>query len=123
MAGGRNLGLTRDTGLRRHAGYGGFVLHRVSGVALAMFIPAHLYVLSLAIDQGQQLDQFLRWAEQPMVKVAESALVVLLALHLFGGVRLLALEFAGWQGRVVSVMVIGIGGALALGALFLFLSA
>lgn len=68
--------------------------HRLSGVALALFLPAHFWVLSRAL----QLDAFLAWTEQPAVKAAEWGLVTLLALHLAGGLRVLALEFLPWRG-------------------------
>ncbi len=41
----------------------------------------------------------LRWAENPMVKLAEIGLVFLLAVHVFGGLRLLALELLPWSPR------------------------
>jgi fumarate reductase subunit D len=68
-------------------------VHRVSGIALALFLPAHFWVLG----QGLEMDGFLRWTEQPLVKVAEWGLVVLLAAHLGGGLRVLALEFLPWR--------------------------
>ncbi len=33
---------------RHHPGYGAFVAHRVSGVLLALFLPAHFLVLALS---------------------------------------------------------------------------
>lgn len=74
-----------------------FILHRLSGIALAIFLPAHFYILGLALNQPESLDSMLHWAEQPLVKFAEVGLVFLLAVHLFGGLRLLALEFLPWQ--------------------------
>jgi len=68
-------------------------VHRVSGIALALFLPAHFWVLG----QGLEMDGFLRWTEQPLVKAAEWGLVVLLAAHLGGGLRVLALEFLPWR--------------------------
>jgi fumarate reductase subunit D len=68
-------------------------VHRVSGIALALFLPAHFWVLG----QGLEMDGVLRWTEQPLVKVAEWGLVVLLAAHLGGGLRVLALEFLPWR--------------------------
>lgn len=68
-------------------------VHRVSGIALALFLPAHFWVLG----QGLAMDAFLQWTEQPLVKVAEWGLVVLLAAHLGGGLRVLALEFLPWR--------------------------
>ena len=68
-------------------------VHRVSGIALALFLPAHFWVLG----QGLAMDAFLQWTEQPLVKAAEWGLVVLLAAHLGGGLRVLALEFLPWR--------------------------
>ena len=67
--------------------------HRISGIALAIFLPAHFWVLG----QGLAMDGFLKWTEQPLVKAAEWGLVVLLAAHLGGGLRVLALEFLPWR--------------------------
>ena len=74
-----------------------FFLHRVSGIALALFLPAHFYVLGLALRDSAAMDSLLRWTDSAPVKVAEFGLVFLLAVHLFGGLRLLALEFLPWQ--------------------------
>ena len=59
--------------IRPHRGHPlwlAYILHRLSGLALAMFLPAHFYVLSL---------------------------VFLLAVHFFGGLRLMAFEFLDWS--------------------------
>jgi fumarate reductase subunit D len=69
------------------------LVHRTSGIALAIFLPAHFWVLG----QGLAMDGFLKWTEQPLVKAAEWGLVVLLAAHLGGGLRVLALEFLPWR--------------------------
>ena len=45
------------------------------------------------------MDVFLNWTEIPLVKVAEVGLVFLLAVHFFGGLRLLAVEFLPWSPR------------------------
>ncbi len=74
-----------------------FALHRLSGVCLALFLPAHFYVLGLALTEPAALDGFLAWTDAPLVKAAEMGLVFLLAVHLFGGLRLLALEFLPWR--------------------------
>ena len=84
---------------RAHPLYFAFLLHRVSGLALTLFLPAHFYVLSLALTDRKALDGFLHWAESPLVRIAEFGLVFLLAVHLFGGLRLMALEFLPWPPR------------------------
>jgi len=92
------------------------VVHRVSGIALALFLPAHFW----ALGQGLAMDGFLKWTEQPLVKAAEWTLVVLLAAHLGGGLRVLALEFLPWRDWQKSLaagaaaLTVGYGLALAL---------
>jgi len=104
---------------RNHPTYWAFVLHRLSGLALALFLPAHLYVLSMAIGDGARLDGFLDWTRQPLVKAAEIGLVALLALHMAGGLRLLAVEFLPWRDRQKTFAAIAGAFAFAVGALYL----
>jgi fumarate reductase subunit D len=68
-------------------------LQRISGTALALFLPVHFW----ALGRGLELDAVLVWTQQPLVKFAEWGLVVLLAAHLGGGLRVLALEFLPWR--------------------------
>ena len=81
---------------RSHPLWYAFILHRLSGLALALFLPAHFWLLSLALTSPERLDGFLRWTDLTIVKLAEFGLVFLLAVHIFGGMRLLALELLPW---------------------------
>ena len=81
---------------RNHPLWFAYALHRLSGLALAIFLPAHFYVLSLALTAPKDLDGFLHWADKPLVKAAEFGLVFLLAVHFFGGLRLMAFELLAW---------------------------
>ncbi len=73
------------------------LVHRLSGLALAIFLPFHFLALGLAIDGAARLDGFLRWTDQPLVKLAEAGLVFLLAVHLLGGLRVLVIENFAWR--------------------------
>lgn len=73
------------------------LVHRISGVLLACFLPLHFLVLGLAIRGEAQLDGFLKWTESPLVKLAEVGLVLLLAVHLLGGLRILVMETLAWR--------------------------
>ena len=84
---------------QQHPLWFAYILHRLSGIGLAVFLPAHFYVLGLAISDPSALDEFLNWSDQPLVKGAEVGLVFLLAVHFFGGLRLLALELLPWNPR------------------------
>ena len=73
------------------------LVHRLSGLALAIFLPVHFFVLSLAFHGGARLDNFLRWSDHPSVKFAEGGLVFLLTIHLLGGLRVLVIENMDWR--------------------------
>ncbi len=105
---------------RHHPGYAAFVAHRVSGVLLALFLPAHFLVLGLALEDAAALDGFLRWTERPLGKLAEGGLVILLSAHLGLGLRLLVIELLPWRGTRHGLIGLGAGASLLVGALFLW---
>jgi fumarate reductase subunit D len=82
---------------RNHPAWWAFAVHRISGVALALFLPAHFLVLGTALKGEGALGEILHWSEQPLVVAGEWVLVMLLAAHLAGGLRLLALELLPWR--------------------------
>ena len=73
------------------------MLHRISGLALALFLPLHFLTLGLAIQGEARLEGFLRWSDQPLVKAAEIGLVFLITVHLLGGLRILVIENLDWR--------------------------
>ena len=95
------------------------MVHRVSGVLLACFLPLHFWVLGLAIQSEARLDGFLKWTQLPLVKFAEAGLVALLAVHLLGGLRVLVVETMPWRDgqKLMATWVMSIAAALA--AIFL----
>ncbi len=92
------------------------LVHRLSGLALAVFLPLHFLTLGLAIDGEARLESFLRWSDAPLVKLAEAGLVFLLAVHLLGGLRLLAVENLAWHDGQKRLAVIA-GATAAVAAL------
>jgi len=108
-----------DFRARAHPAYWAFVVHRVSGVTLALFLPLHFWALGEALQGAARLDSFLRWTEQPLVKAAEVGLVVLLAAHMTGGVRLLMLELLPWRDWQKSLLAAATGLSIVIGLIFL----
>ena len=94
------------------------LIHRVSGLALALFLPLHFWALGQAIQGEAGLESFLRWTDQPLVKASEWAIVLLLAIHLTGGVRILMIEFLPWRDWQKTLAAIVAASALAIGLLF-----
>ncbi|HWI79186.1 MAG TPA: succinate dehydrogenase, cytochrome b556 subunit [Ramlibacter sp.] len=103
---------------RSHPAYWAFLLHRLSGLALAVFLPLHFWALGQALRGAAALDGFLRFADQPLFKFGEWALVVLLALHMMGGVRLLLIEFGSASGLRKNWIAGAVGFAAAAGMAF-----
>jgi fumarate reductase subunit D len=102
-----------DHRARAHPAYWAFLMHRLSGLALAVFLPLHFWALGQALHGAAALDGFLRATDHPLFKFAEWGLVVLLALHMTGGVRLLIIEF----GRASNLRKDWIAGSLGFAAL------
>lgn len=107
---------------RAHPAWWAFLVHRLSGVALALFLPLHFWALGQALQGPGALDAFLALADRPLFRFGEWGLVVLLALHAAGGARLLLIEFGAWSGLRKDLVaaaagfgvVAGLGFALAL---------
>ena len=93
------------------------LLHRLSGLALAIFLPLHFLALGLAINGESRLEGFLRWSDAFWVKLAEGGLVFLLLVHMLGGVRILLIENFEWTDRQKELASV----AAALSALIAFI--
>ena len=109
----------RNAAYRRDALWLAAMVHRVSGVLLACFLPMHFLALGLALEGEARLDGFLKWTQSPLVKLAETGLVALLAVHLLGGIRLLVIEGLPWRPGQKQLATAAVGLALLVGAVFL----
>jgi fumarate reductase subunit D len=81
---------------RAHPLWLAYILHRVSGLALALFLPLHFWVMAMALTNPTRFDGSIAITEISVVKLAEFGLVFLLAVHMFGGLRLMAMEWLPW---------------------------
>jgi fumarate reductase subunit D len=87
----------RATAHRHSALWIAALVHRLSGLALACFLPLHFLALGLAIDGEAQFDRFVAWTRNPWVKLAETILIFLLFIHMLGGLRVLLIENLPWR--------------------------
>lgn len=114
--------MKNDYRARNHPAYWAFLVHRISGVALTLFLPLHFWALGNALHGEVKLQSFLLWTQNPLVKFAETLLVLLLAAHMAGGLRLLMLEFMDWRSvgdRQKTLLAAAAGISLGAGLLFL----
>jgi fumarate reductase subunit D len=103
----------------RQPGFVAALLHRLSGIALALFLPAHFLMLGLALRGADALDSFLAITRHPLAKILELGLVLALALHLAFGLRVLAIEFLPWRERTLAAVSTCLAVSIAVGLLFL----
>ena len=107
-----------DARARAHPAWWAFLVHRLSGLALALFLPLHFWVLGAALQGEAALERSIRFVDRPLFKLAEWGLVVLLSLHLVGGTRLLLIEFGPWAGVRKDWIAAAAGVSVAIGMAF-----
>ena len=110
--------MAKGTYSRAHPLWLAYILHRLSGLALALFLPLHFWVLAMAMTNLDRLDGFLHLTENTLVKVAEFGLVFLLAVHMFGGLRLMALEWLPWSSKQKTLAAAALAGSFLIAVLF-----
>jgi fumarate reductase subunit D len=103
----------------KQPGFSAALLHRLSGIALALFLPLHFLALATALDGAAALDSFLAVTRTPLAKAAECGLVVALAIHMTLGLRILAIEFFAIRERTAAVLTCCAAAVVAVGAAFL----
>lgn len=102
----------------KERGFVAAILHRLSGIALAIFLPLHFLALATALNGASALDAFLQLTRQPAVKFAEWGIVVALAVHMALGLRLLAIEFFDFREKTLAVLSACIAAVFAVGLAF-----
>ena len=104
----------------KQPGYIAALLHRLAGLALAIFLPIHFLALATAINGADALDAFLNVTQTPVLKFAEGVIVVALALHMTLGLRVLTVEFLPVREHTSLTVSICLAAAIAVGLLFVF---
>jgi succinate dehydrogenase subunit D len=104
----------------RQPGFVAAIAHRLSGLALAIFLPLHFFALATALDGVNALDAFLAVTRHPLVKASELGIVVALAIHLTLGLRVLAIELFDFRENTVTALSACVAAVLAVGLVFLF---
>ena len=102
----------------RQRGFLAAMMHRLSGIALAIFLPIHFLALASALNGAAALDSFLAVTRQPVVAFAEVGIVVALALHMTLGLRVLAIEFFDMREKTLVPLSVCLAAVFAVGLLF-----
>jgi fumarate reductase subunit D len=102
----------------KQRGFIAAMLHRLSGIALAIFLPLHFLALGTALNGANALDSFLTLTRNPLIEAAEFGLVAALALHMTLGLRVLAIEFLDFREKTAAIVSVCAAAACAAGLVF-----
>lgn len=108
----------RNRSSKWHWGLIAALVHRVSGLLIAIFLPLHFLSLGLAFEK-EVFSNFIAWTSNPLVKISEFFLVTALAVHFAGGLRILALEFWQFSNAQAFYIALGFAASLFVGLMFL----
>ncbi len=90
------MGFIKDIDLNRHPGQYAFSLHRVTGVALAIYLLLHITLHSTALLFSPDLyDRLLSKLGNPLGRLLELLTILAVVFHMSNGVRLLFIDFFG----------------------------
>ena len=74
-------------------GFISFILRRISGVALVLYLFMHMWVIGSAMSGSETFDARLNLVQTPLFKVLEIALLAAVVYHAFDGLRLLIVHY------------------------------
>ena len=78
---------------RWHVGFIAWLLHRITGVMLAIYLFVHIWVIS-HLGQGKQaFDQVMGFLQSPFFHVLEVGLLAAVMYHTINGVRVVLLDY------------------------------
>jgi succinate dehydrogenase subunit D len=103
----------------KQRGFIAALIHRLSGIALAVFLPLHFLALATALNGAKALDSFLALTRQPLVELAEVGIVVALAVHMALGLRVLAIEFFDFREKTLLPLSACAAAVLGIGLVFI----
>ena len=99
-----------------------WALHRITGVALAVYLLPHFISINSARGGRDAFDAALGWYTGPLIAASEFVLVLAVAFHMFNGIRIIAVDFFDLSHRqkVLFWLVMAGCAAVLLGASLVF---
>jgi succinate dehydrogenase cytochrome b556 subunit len=112
------------TAYRRHSGSWAYILHRVTGIGLTVYLFVHIWALSSLTHGRAAFAAEMKTFTTPVFKLSEWALGLLVMFHAFNGIRIAIVDLADGaryhKKLLAGVWVVGI--AVVVGMFFLIFS-
>ncbi len=88
--------LIDETRLNPNIGTFSYILHRITGIGLAVYLMMHTWVLSSARMSPDAFTKQLAAVQSPVFHFLELFLSVAVFWHMFNGLRITFADFFGW---------------------------
>ena len=94
---------------RGREGQWAFILHRLSGVALALYLLLHVIDISLVMYGPEgPFDAFLAFYHQWPFRIGLLLVIAGVVYHAFNGLRIILMDFTSWAVKVQNVLWYGV---------------
>ncbi|MHB1342923.1 MAG: succinate dehydrogenase, cytochrome b556 subunit [Thermoleophilia bacterium] len=110
-------------GLWKGAGMWAWLFHRVSGLVLALYLFAHIWVISTGAAAGADaFDTMFKTLESPFFIVLDLALLAAVVYHAFNGIRVILFDLGIAIRQQKTLWWVVIGASVAVMAVFAVIS-
>ncbi len=106
-------GMIEEVRLNLSPGVLAWAMHRVTGILLVLYLLAHFAVLGTSLQGAGAFESAIAGLGGPLFTFLESAIVVIVAYHMFNGLRIIAVEFASLTRQQRRLFRAVIAGSLA----------
>jgi len=103
---------------RVRTGMFAWLMHRLTGVGLVVYLIIHIWGLK-SLSDPETFNALIAKYHSPIFKVGEFALLVAVAYHAMNGLRIVLIDLLGWSPKqkklfvtlgVVTLLIIAVGG-------------
>ena len=110
LALGKLKGVVDDVRLNANLGAVAWILHRLSGLALVLYLFLHVWTLGAATQGPAAFDARMAVFTSGVFAFLESLIVAVAAFHMFNGLRIILVDFARlthWQKGMFQAVLAG----------------
>ncbi|MGR3309787.1 MAG: succinate dehydrogenase, cytochrome b556 subunit [Candidatus Brocadiales bacterium] len=107
-------GVLKDLFLNFNTGMLAFIIHRVTGIGLVIFLYLHIWTLSAILKGPQALEHAIHKFDTPFGHAFEYALLLAVIVHLVNGIRITIADFLAltevhtrmlWYSLIICILI------------------
>ncbi|MCK4762127.1 MAG: succinate dehydrogenase, cytochrome b556 subunit [Candidatus Aminicenantes bacterium] len=83
-----------DFSYYKFVGSWAWILHRLSGLALVLYLSLHLWVINTLTRGPEQFNKVMTFLNSPLFKFLEVGLWGVILFHAFNGIRVVLIDFS-----------------------------